>query len=32
MPVLGDAVGSAEGMPLEGLAVAGISLLLAWRL
>ena len=27
MPVLGGAEGSAEEMPLEGLAVAGVTLL-----
>ena len=32
MPVLGGAVGSAEEIPLEGLAVARVSLLLAWQM
>lgn len=31
MPMLGGAEGSAEEMPLEGLAVAGVSVLLAWQ-
>lgn len=31
MPVLGGAEGSAEEIPLEGLTVAGVSLLLAWQ-